>query len=162
MAQTCIEFVDAAYCEKVGVSQWPEVFASRSGIGRSIAAPWNKLTACACQQLVVNRIVGTGGEAALQERRDHVERGQPDDQPDRRARERADLGRLRLAVLELAVEQQHRRNQHGRDGEADEGPGVIVIAEQRRAVAGVVRHDVQQIWRMADAAPAVATNSDSA
>ena len=27
---------------------------------------------------------------------------------------------------------------------ADEGPGVIVIAEQRRAIAGIARHDVQQ------------------
>ncbi len=50
------------------------------------------------------------------------------------ARERA--GGLRLAVVpELFVEQQHGRERNDGNGKADERPGVIMVAEQRRAVA---------------------------
>jgi len=50
------------------------------------------------------------------------------------ARERA--GGLRLAVVpELFVEQQHGRERNDGNGKADERPAVIMVAEQRRAVA---------------------------
>ena len=49
-----------------------------------------------------------------------------------------------LVVLELAVEQQDRGNQDDGGNEAEQRPGIIVIAEQRRTIAGVAGHDVQQ------------------
>src|SRR5262249_55484179 len=82
-------------------------------------------------------------EAAFQQRRKHVQRGERDHQPYGGARERA--GGLRLAVVpELSVEQQHGREREDGDGKANEGPAVIMVAEQRRAIAGGSRHDVQQ------------------
>jgi hypothetical protein len=52
---------------------------------------------------------------------------------------------LGLAVVpELAVEQQHDRDRSDGHSKADEGPGVIMVPEQRRAVAWVSGHDMQQ------------------
>jgi hypothetical protein len=53
--------------------------------------------------------------------------------------------RLGLAIVpELSVEQQHDRKRNHCHGKADEGPRVVMVTEQRRAVAWVSGHDVQQ------------------
>jgi len=42
------------------------------------------------------------------------------------------------------VEQQDRGKQDDGGNEAEQRPGIIVIAEQRRTIAGVAGQDVQQ------------------
>src|SRR5262245_66624681 len=92
------------------------------------------------EQLVADWVVRAGGKAAFQQGRNDVECAQRDHQPDRGAREsiRRDGG---LVVSELAVDREHRGERDDGNGEADERPRVVVIAEQCRAVAGIAGHD---------------------
>src|SRR5262249_59302004 len=69
--------------------------------------------------------------------------GERQHEPHRRACERVDRSRL-IDLPELLVEQQYGAERHDGRGKAEEGPAVIVVAEQRRAVARISRHDVQQ------------------
>ncbi len=89
--------------------------------------------------------VGAGGKPAFEHRRRHVQRCEPDDEPDRGLGERVGRRRRKRGIgAELPVEQQNCPDQDDRRGEADEAPCVIVVAEDRRAEARVARHDVQQ------------------
>ncbi len=82
--------------------------------------------------------------------------------PNRLHRRHRPIARDSAVLLELTIEQQDGREQDDRRGKADQGPGIIVIAEQGGAVAGVAGHDVQQHLAGRKAAPATAASSDSA
>lgn len=114
------------------------------------------------EQFVDSRIIGTGTEAALQQRGDHIQRRQGDHQPHRGLRKAAGRTDLRRAVVELAVEQQDGREQDDGRDETDQRPGVVVIAKQGRTVAGVSGKDVQQDLSVDTTAPATAVRSDRA
>src|SRR5207302_7793632 len=99
----------------------------------------------AFEKFVGDRIVRTSAETAFEERRNYIQRCECDHQPHRDAREVPDLDWLcRNTLLELTLKQQHGREQNDSQAKADERPRVIMIAEQRRAITGISRHDMEQ------------------
>ena len=73
-----------------------------------------------------------------------VECGDANDQPHRRPSSNVPRAGAFAFRRELLVERQHDGGGKNGADKAQERPGVEVEAEQRRAVAGIVRHDVQE------------------
>lgn len=97
------------------------------------------------EQFVNNGVFRAGRKTTFQQRRNDIQHGQADHQRHRRMSERAGCNLRPFGSLrELAVKQQDRREQENGRGKADQRPRIIMVTEQRRAVAGVSGRDMQQ------------------
>ena len=84
---------------------------------------------------------GTPVKTALEQRARAIGERDDENQPNRHGLDQPERRRL---LGELAWEKQHRGACRDRGDEAEERPGVKVVAEQRRAVTRVARHDMQK------------------
>jgi len=96
------------------------------------------------EQPVRHRVVRALARAAFGEGREHVGRDDGDRKHDRGFAERVLVREADEALLVIlrAVGGDDRSAQDDR-GEHDERPGIVVVAEERAAVAGIGRHDMQ-------------------